>query len=101
MIILGTWAGDHCPLKASGLRLTKKKLLVAAFIVCGLPARAFTPPEESKIPSGPFGDSVRRGEAIFVHTQDNGRPYVGNAMNCSNCHLDRGRKAGAAPMWGA
>jgi thiosulfate dehydrogenase len=82
------------------MRLTKK-LLAAAFIVCGLPAQAFTPPDESKIPSGPFGDSVRRGETIFVHTQDNGQPYVGNAMNCSNCHLDKGRKAGAAPMWAA
>ena len=27
--------------------------------------------------------------------------YVGNGLVCSNCHLDAGRKAGAAPMWAA
>jgi thiosulfate dehydrogenase len=26
---------------------------------------------------------------------------VGNNLNCSNCHIDKGRKAGAIPMWGA
>lgn len=66
-----------------------------------LPSVAFDPPAESSIPAGPFGESVRRGEAIFTDTQKHGRPYVGNGLNCSNCHLDNGRRAGAAPMWAA
>lgn len=77
-------------------------LILAGFMIAfAAPATAFDPPAESSIPVGPFGDSVRRGEAIFTDTQKNGRPYVGNALNCSNCHLDKGRKAGAAPMWAA
>jgi thiosulfate dehydrogenase len=27
--------------------------------------------------------------------------HVGNNLACSNCHLDAGRKAGAAPLWAA
>lgn len=61
----------------------------------------FTPPPESAIPDGPFGDMVRRGRAIFVDTQGNAGEYVGNKLNCSNCHLDAGRRANSAPMWGA
>lgn len=64
-------------------------------------AHAFVPPSENVIPQGPFGESVRRGEAIFTDTRKNARPFVGNALNCSNCHLDHGRKPGAAPMWAA
>jgi thiosulfate dehydrogenase len=64
-------------------------------------AVAFTPPPESAIPNGPLGDSVRRGEAIFTATHKYAGPFVGNNLNCSNCHLDRGRKAGSIPMWGA
>ena len=62
---------------------------------------AFTPPPESAIPKGPLGDSVRRGEAIFTATHKFAGPFVGNNLNCSNCHLDRGRKPGSIPMWGA
>lgn len=75
--------------------------LAIMLLASSLPAMAFDPPPESAIPSGPFGDAVRRGEAIFTDTQAHGRPYVGNGLNCSNCHLDKGRKAGAGPMWAA
>lgn len=27
--------------------------------------------------------------------------YVGNGMNCVNCHMDQGKMANAAPLWGA
>jgi thiosulfate dehydrogenase len=77
-------------------------LVTAAALLLGISgAQAFTPPPESAIPAGPFGDAVRRGEAIFTDTQKNARAFVGNDLNCSNCHLDRGRQAGAVPMWGA
>ncbi len=81
-----------------------RNLAAAAFAiltVAGNPARAFSPPSETAIPAGPFGDAVRRGEAAFTNTQKYARPFVGNGLNCSNCHLDHGRKAGAAPMWAA
>jgi thiosulfate dehydrogenase len=64
-------------------------------------SKTFSPPLESAIPDDPFGDMVRQGREIFVHTSENAKPYVGNGLSCSNCHLDAGRRAGSAPLWGA
>lgn len=61
----------------------------------------FTPPPESAIPAGPDGDEIWRGRMIFEDTQKYARQYVGNELNCSSCHLDRGRRADSAPMWAA
>ncbi|TAM59674.1 MAG: c-type cytochrome [Rhodanobacter sp.] len=64
-------------------------------------ATRFTPPPESAMPAGPFGDAVRQGRDIFVHTREYAKAYVGNGLRCSNCHLDAGRLAHSAPLWGA
>ena len=61
----------------------------------------FIAPKTATIPAGEFGDMVRLGRNIFVHTQDYAKAYVGNSLNCVNCHLDEGRKADSAPLWGA
>ncbi|KGA93171.1 Cytochrome c family protein [Leptospirillum ferriphilum] len=61
----------------------------------------FTPPPDSEIPKGPFGDLVRKGERIFTQTGRFAKHYVGNDLTCESCHLDRGRKPYAAPLWGA
>ena len=63
--------------------------------------KIFTPPPESAMPAGPFGDAVRQGRDIFVHTREYAKAYVGNGLRCSNCHLDAGRLAHSAPLWGA
>ena len=44
---------------------------------------------------------VRPGRAIFVHISENAKPHGGNGLSCSNCHLDAGRQANSAPLWGA
>ena len=64
-------------------------------------AAAFTPPRESAIPDNGFGEMVLLGEAIFHDTQHNASAFVGNDLNCSNCHIDRGRLANSAPLWAA
>lgn len=64
-------------------------------------AHQFVPPPESDIPNNAFGDMVKLGKNIFVDTQQYAKSYVGNGMNCANCHLDSGRKANSAPLWGA
>lgn len=64
-------------------------------------SKHFIPPAESEIPDNGFGEMVRLGKDIFVDTQQYARSYVGNGMNCANCHLDSGRKANSAPLWGA
>src|SRR6185312_12377865 len=64
------------------------------------PAR-FTPPAEAAIPAGPLGEVIRAGRAIFTDTPGHAKAYVGNGLSCSNCHLDAGRRADSAPLWGA
>lgn len=62
---------------------------------------SFTPPPESAIPNNKFGAMVRRGRDIFRYTRYHASAYVGNALSCENCHLDAGRLANSAPLWGA
>lgn len=61
----------------------------------------FTPPSIDEIPEGEFGELVRDGMQAFMFPAVYARDYVGNELACTNCHLDAGRRAGAAPMWGA
>lgn len=61
----------------------------------------FTPPREAEIPANELGRMIRLGKQVFVHTQENAAKYVGNGLNCVNCHLNRGRLANSAPLWGA
>jgi thiosulfate dehydrogenase len=61
----------------------------------------FQPPGMQAIPDDDFGKMVGYGEQLFVDTQGLRGKYVGNDLNCANCHLDRGRLANSAPMWAA
>lgn len=61
----------------------------------------FTPPGLDEIPDDEFGDMVRDGMKAFMKPAIYARDYVGNSLSCANCHLDGGRRAGAAPMWAA
>lgn len=64
-------------------------------------APAFAPPSEQQIPEGALGDVIRKGRDIFTDTPTHAKAYVGNGLSCSNCHLDAGRLAKSAPLWGA
>jgi len=44
---------------------------------------------------------VRRGYDLFTDTPTHAAEFVGNGLRCSNCHLDAGRLADSAPLWGA
>lgn len=48
-----------------------------------------------------YDDEVELGRQIFTDTGRLAPDYVGNDLKCSNCHLDEGRKADAAPLWAA
>lgn len=61
----------------------------------------FAPPAEDRIPNTPLGDMIRQGRDIFIDTQTHAKPYVGNGLNCVNCHLDAGRLANSSPLWAA
>lgn len=61
----------------------------------------FAPPAETALPDGEFGQVVRQGRDIFTRTDAMVPQFTGNHLQCSNCHLDAGRKADAAPLWAA
>ncbi len=91
---------------AAGVAALWSASLLAAPDVGPLPpppdnAIAFTPPDESTIPNTPLGDLIRFGKDVFVDTQRYAKRWVGNGLNCVNCHLDAGRKAGSGPLWAA
>ncbi len=65
------------------------------------PGEFFVPPLVEDIPDDKYGDMVKLGRNIFIDTQIYASRYVGNGLNCSNCHLQEGRKPYAAPLWGA
>ncbi|HEX8726222.1 MAG TPA: c-type cytochrome [Gemmatimonadaceae bacterium] len=64
-------------------------------------AGAFTPPPDSAMPNDDFGKMVRLGQQIFEHTGAYAPQYSGNALSCTNCHIDNGRVAHSAPLWAA
>ncbi len=61
----------------------------------------FSPPLEKNIPDNDFGKMVHQGRNIFTNTQTYAKTYVGNNLNCVNCHLDAGRLPNSAPLWAA
>jgi thiosulfate dehydrogenase len=54
------------------------------------------------IPPGPLGDVIRLGETLVEQTSTHplSKPYVGNALNCTSCHLDNGKDPNAASFIG-
>ena len=58
-------------------------------------------PTAADAPRDAYGDAVRLGEKLLTETAATAPQHVGNNLACSNCHLDAGRKAGAAPLWAA
>jgi thiosulfate dehydrogenase len=61
-------------------------------------AARFITIDTSQIPNGQFGEAVRYGRQLMLNTAYyigpegvNGR-YLGNKMNCTNCHQDAGTK---------
>lgn len=47
-----------------------------------------------------LGRRIRRGRAILANTRDSVPGYVGNALRCTSCHLDDGRRRDALPWVG-
>ena len=79
-------------------------MLLTIFLTVGVqaePKTRFTPPSEESLPADKFGELVREGKDLFVHTDKLRGKYVGNNLKCVNCHMDAGRHADASPLWAA
>ena len=61
---------------------------------------SLSPPALTAIPSGPLGEAIRHGQQIVNDTQVTVKDYVGNGLRCTDCHLQGGRTAYAAPLVG-
>ncbi len=61
----------------------------------------FVPPPVAEIPATPLGEQIKQGRLIVIDTQTHARQYVGNGLNCSDCHLSEGREPKASPLWAA
>lgn len=66
----------------------------------GSAAIEFAPPSPDTIPGSQLGEQIRLGYLIVANTQEYGRPYIGNRLNCTNCHLDGGLNPNAASFVG-
>lgn len=60
----------------------------------------FAPPSPETIPGDLRGEQIRLGYKMIVNTQEYGKRYVGNALNCTNCHLDAGLNPNSASFVG-
>jgi thiosulfate dehydrogenase len=60
----------------------------------------FAPPSPETIPGDLRGEQIRLGYKMIVDTQEYGKRYAGNALNCANCHLDGGLNPNAASFVG-
>lgn len=54
------------------------------------------------IPDGPLGEAIRLGRDLVEQTSSHRltKPYVGNALNCTSCHLKNGADPQAASFIG-
>lgn len=58
------------------------------------------PPNDSEIPAGALGASIRRGHALLAATRDSLPAFAVSRLRCVSCHLDDGRRAHASPFVG-
>ena len=66
----------------------------------GNAAIEFAAPSPETIPGSQLGEQIRLGYDIVINTQEYARGYVGNRLNCTNCHLDGGLNPNAASFVG-
>ena len=59
-------------------------------------------PQPTPLPAGELGRVIELGREIVEHTKDHplSKPYVGNSLNCTSCHLDAGTHRHAASFIG-
>lgn len=89
-------------------------LLLATMLLCfqsNLTAWAKPPTQQTRtLPNGPLGETIKLGEELVEKTTTHmlTKAHVGNALNCTSCHLNNGTdpKAGtfigvatAYPAW--
>lgn len=83
-------------------------LLAACLGLCGALAwsgradEAAAPAAERELPEGPLGETIRLGREMVEQTASHPltKPYSGNSLNCTSCHLKNGTDLRAASFFG-
>ena len=57
-------------------------------------------PSADTLPNTPTARRIKRGLALLTDTRDSLPAHVGNALRCTTCHLEAGRRADALPWVG-
>jgi thiosulfate dehydrogenase len=91
ILALASCSGEKARVTTDELRATSQTVHVPI---------EFAPPSPDTIPGSQLGEQIRLGYEIVVNTQEYARPYVGNRLNCTNCHLDGGLNPNAASFVG-
>lgn len=65
-----------------------------------IPEVAWRAPNTSSIPHNEMGEAIRLGLNIIIDTPKYARHYVGNQMNCADCHVNQGTQPFASPLAG-
>lgn len=84
-------------------------LVVAALLCCSAGLLAADAGDDypgwsdQALPDGPVGEAAALGLRVLSHTPQNAPAYSGNALSCTNCHLNLGRAPYSSPwvgVWG-
>jgi thiosulfate dehydrogenase len=90
-VLLLSCSGERTQVTTEETRVTEQ---------AGSVAIEFSPPSPETIPGSQLGEQIRLGYKIVVDTQQYAQSYVGNRLNCTNCHLDGGLNPNAASFVG-
>jgi len=82
--------------------------LICGGLLSGASAAEWAVPNVDALPMDAFGQTVRTGRDLIVHTAATIRPdapdpamrFSGNGLECQNCHLDAGTRQFALPLAG-
>jgi thiosulfate dehydrogenase len=95
-----------------GPSVIAKHLLTIALICCATltspSAQEWAVPDVDALPMDVFGQTVRTGRDLIVHTAatigpdaaDPAKRFSGNGLECQSCHLDAGTKKFGMPLAG-
>jgi len=81
--------------------------VLASSVLSAVPADGAPPAypgwQDAPLPDGPVGAAIAQGRQIVGNVPTYAAAYSGNALSCTNCHLNGGRTPFAAPwvgIWG-
>lgn len=85
-----------------------RHLLLWLVLATGAHAAEWAPPDPDALPQDAFGQAVRAGRDMIVHTAatigpdaaDPAKRFAGNGLECQSCHLEAGTKPFGLPLAG-